>query len=168
MGIVLNYGQIPLVKSRFLKYATQEQHPYGENAIVAIACYSGYNVEDAVIINQAALDRGLFRTTYFNMYEAREESSLVSNTTLDTTFCNIHDTNVVKLKPGYDYSYLDKYGIIKENTKLNDKIVLIGRCTKDIDKADTFIDSSIVPKKRTIRLRRQILYYGGRRRFSFS
>ena len=54
---VLNYGQIPLTKSRYLKYATQEQHPYGENAIVAIMCYSGYNVEDAVIINEGSFKR---------------------------------------------------------------------------------------------------------------
>ena len=32
----------------------KEQHPYGENAIVAIMCYSGYNVEDAVILNEAS------------------------------------------------------------------------------------------------------------------
>ena len=64
---VLNYGQIPLTKSKYLKYATQEQHPYGENAIVAVMCYSGFNVEDAVIINEASLKRGLFRTTYYNL-----------------------------------------------------------------------------------------------------
>lgn len=147
MAIILNYGQIPLIKSRFLNYTTKEQHPYGENAIVAIACYTGYNVEDAVIVNKAALDRGLFRTTYFNMYEAKEESSLVSGSAVDSTFCNIHNTNVVRLKPGYDYSYLDKDGLVKENTKLDDKIVLIGKCTKNPDDDETFIDSSVVPKK---------------------
>ena len=64
----LNYGQVPLVKSRYLNYTTREQHPYGINAIVAVMCYSGYNVEDAVIINKNALDRGLFRTTYMSTY----------------------------------------------------------------------------------------------------
>ena len=33
---LLNYGQIPLTKSKYLDYATKEQHPYGENAIVAV------------------------------------------------------------------------------------------------------------------------------------
>ena len=37
----LNYGQIPLVKSRYLKYITKEEHPYGVNAIVAVMCYTG-------------------------------------------------------------------------------------------------------------------------------
>ena len=54
MGVVLNYGQIPLIKSRYLQHIQQEQHPYGENTIVAIMCYSGYNVEDAVLINKCA------------------------------------------------------------------------------------------------------------------
>ena len=75
---VLNYGQIPLVKSRYLKYITNEQHSYGENAIVAVASYTGYNVEDAIIVNEASLQRGLFHTTSFRTYEAREESGKIA------------------------------------------------------------------------------------------
>nr|AIE96983.1 DNA-directed RNA polymerase subunit B (RPB2, POLR2B) [uncultured marine group II/III euryarchaeote AD1000_88_G11] len=144
MGIVLHYGQIPLVKSKFLKYVSSEEHPYGINATVAIMCYTGYNVEDAIIINKGALDRGLFRTTYFNMYESREESSEVHGSKIDSKFCNIYDTDVVKIKSGYDYSYLDKHGLIKENTKMHDKIVMIGKCIKDLDKR---FDNSVVPKR---------------------
>ena len=39
-------------------------------------------------------------------------------------FCNIENTNIARLRPGYDYSYLDKYGLIEENTPVNDKIIL--------------------------------------------
>ena len=147
MGIILNYGQIPIVKSRYLKFTTNEEHPYGENVIVAIACYSGYNVEDAIIVNQGSLDRGLFRTTYFNMYESREESSKVMGTNVDSKFCNTHNSNVIRLKPGYDYNHLDEVGLVKENTKLDEHIVLIGKCTTDINEANTYTDASIVPKK---------------------
>jgi hypothetical protein len=56
-----------------MKYINNEQHPYGENAIVAIMCYNGYNVEDSILFNEGSLKRGLFRTTYYNMYETREE-----------------------------------------------------------------------------------------------
>jgi len=148
MGVVLNYGQVPLVKSRFSKYINNEEHPYGENAIVAIMCYSGYNVEDAVLINKGALDRGLFRTTYFNMYETREESSKVAGSMIDSKFTNIEAAiNVKGTKPGYDYSYLDKHGMIKENTQMDDKIVLIGKTTYNIENPDMSIDSSVYPKK---------------------
>ena len=147
MGVILNYGQMPLTKSRYLKYINREQHPYGENAIVAIMCYSGYNVEDAVLINKGSLDRGFFRTTYFNMYESSEESTTVPESNVDSKFMNIQENNVVKTKPGYDYAYLDKYGLIKEETQLNDKIVIIGKGVKSVDMPDTFIDASSFPKK---------------------
>ena len=147
MSVILNYGQIPLVKSRYLDYITKEQHPYGENAIVAIMSYTGYNVEDALIFNEASVKRGIFRTTYFSMYEAREESSKVGGTTVDEKFCDVQNTNVIGQKPGYDYAYLNKYGIIKEETKLNDKIIVIGKCSNSLIEPGTFIDMSVAPKK---------------------
>ena len=146
MGVVLNYGQIPLIKSRYLEYINNEEIPYGVNAIVAIMCYSGYNVEDAILINEGAIQRGIFRTTYYSMYEAREESSKVSGM-VNTRFANIEKNNVVKIKPGYDYSLLDDHGMIKENTPLNDKIVLIGKITSDMENKDRFVDDSVKPKK---------------------
>ena len=146
MGVVLNYGQIPLIKSRYLEYINNEEVPYGVNAIVAIMAYTGYNVEDAILINEGAIQRGIFRTTYFSMYEAREESSKVSGT-INSKFANIEKNNVVKIKPGYDYSLLDDYGMIRENTPLNDKIVLIGKITSDLENRDRFIDDSVKPKK---------------------
>ena len=47
--------------------------PYGINAVVAIASYSGYNQEDAVILNQSSVDRGLFKSLYLRSYEDQEE-----------------------------------------------------------------------------------------------
>jgi DNA-directed RNA polymerase II subunit RPB2 len=147
MGVVLNYGQIPIVKSRYLDYVTKEQHPYGENAIVAIMSYNGYNVEDALIFNEASIKRGLFRTTYFNMYEAHEEMSNIGGSVIDSRFCEINKENVIGKKPGYDYNYLDENGLVKENTMMNDKIVVIGKCTSNPDNPGTYIDASVTPKK---------------------
>jgi DNA-directed RNA polymerase II subunit RPB2 len=147
MGVVLNYGQIPLIKSKYLEYINKEQQPYGENAIVAIMCYTGYNVEDAILINEGSLKRGIFRTTYYSMYEAREESSKVSGSTSNSHFADVSSKNVVGLKPGYDYGYLDKHGLIKENTPLDDKIVVIGKVTSNTSDSDVVVDSSVFPKK---------------------
>jgi DNA-directed RNA polymerase II subunit RPB2 len=147
-AVVLNYGQAPLVKSRYLKYINDAELPYGENAIVAIMCYTGYNVEDAILINEGALDRGLFRTTYYSSYEAREESSMVSDTTVNKRFNNIESHgNVVGTKPGFDYSKLDKFGLIRENTQVTDKTILIGMTTQSSDEKDRFSDNSSGPKK---------------------
>ena len=146
MGVLLNYGQIPLIKSRYLEYINKEEQPYGVNTIVAIMSYSGYNVEDAILINQGSIDRGLFRTTYYSMYEAKEESSKV-NGLMNSKFANIEKNNVIKIKPGYDYSYLDEYGLIKENTQLNDKIMVIGKITSNLENKDTWFDESVKTKK---------------------
>ena len=128
-AVVLNNGQIPLVKSKYLQYINNEENPYGENAIVAIMCYTGYNVEDAVLINEGALARGLFRTTYYTTYEAHEEKEIKNDVvTNEKVFCNIQDLKEVDgVKPDYDYSYLDKQGLIPENTEVHDKIILIGQ-----------------------------------------
>ena len=146
MGVVLNYGQTPLIKSRYLEYINNEEQPYGINAIVAIACYSGYNVEDAILINEGSLKRGMFRTTYYSMYEAHEESSNVTGMT-SSKFANIQKNTVTGLKPGYDYSLLDDYGMIRENTPLHDKMVLIGKIINNPEKKDVWIDDSVTPKK---------------------
>jgi hypothetical protein len=132
MAVVLNYGQSPLVKTRYYEHICNDENPYGENAIVAIMCFTGYNVEDAVLINEGALKRGLFRTTYFTTYEAHEEKkvgggpgSAVSNS--EILFTNIErDEMVMDTKPGIDYSHLDAFGIIRENTEVNDKMAMIG------------------------------------------
>ena len=147
MGVVLNYGQIPLIKSRYLQYVTKEQHPYGENAIVAIMSYSGYNVEDALIFNESSIKRGLFSTTYFNNYISKESSTDVDDSTSDSHFCDVQNTNVNRLLPGYDYGYLDENGIIRENTIIDDKKIIIGKCLLMEETPGKFIDSSTKPKK---------------------
>ena len=149
-AVVLNNGQIPIVKSRYLEYINHEENPYGENAIVAIMCYTGYNVEDAVLINEGALKRGLFSTTYFSMYETHEESrdSENMNSKVDIKLTNIeNEPSVVGTQPAYDYSKLDEYGIVQQGTELNDKTVLIGMSSNSINDVNIRIDCSKVPKK---------------------
>ena len=124
-----------------------EENPCGENAIVAIMAWNGYNVEDSILFNEGSLKRGLFRTTYYGMYESREESSKVTKTQVDAHFANIEKENVIGLKPGYDYSHLDEYGLIKENTPLDDKTVIIGKVVTNLENPDTSIDASTFPKK---------------------
>jgi DNA-directed RNA polymerase II subunit RPB2 len=146
MGVILNYGQIPLIKSRYLEYINNEEQPYGVNAIVAIMAYTGYNVEDAILINEGSILRGMFRTTYYSMYEAREESSKITGMN-NSKFANIEKNNVIGKKKGYDYSFLDDHGLIRENTELNDKIILIGKINSNLTNKDVWIDDSVKPKK---------------------
>ena len=147
-AVILNQGQKPLVKSRYLEYINNEENSYGENAIVAIACYTGYNVEDAVLINEGALKRGLFRTTYFSVYETHEEKNKTADHTVDKKFTNIEEkmNTVTGKKMGHDYSKLDKYGLVKEGTEITDETIIIGM-TSNVPGSDTLIDHSETTKK---------------------
>lgn len=145
MGVVLNDGQTPLTKSRYLKYISNNKHPYGVNVICAIMCYGGYNVEDSILFNQGSIDRGLFRTTYYNSYSTHEEMG-TGKTGEESRISKISDTDVVGLKQGYDYTALNDNGLAKEGTKLTDKVVLIGkRILTGENEPDT--DASVFTKK---------------------
>ena len=146
MGVVLNYGQTPLIKSRYLEYVNNEEQPYGINAIVAIMSYTGYNVEDAILINEGAVKRGIFRTTYYSSYQDHEESSKINGMT-NSKFASIEKNAVTGKKKGYDYSFLDDYGLVKENTELNDKTILIGKINSSLSSKDAWTDDSVKPKK---------------------
>ena len=88
-------------------------------------------------------------------------------------FINIENNVVFNKKPGYDYSNLDNNGLIKENTLLDDKKVLIGKATnndskyilhlldsnsniirefKNVNSLSTYIFDYIRPGKYTFRL----------------
>ena len=151
MGVVLNYGQIPLVKTRYLDLVNREENPYGENVIVAIMCYTGYNVEDAILINEGAINRGCFQTTYFTTYTEHEETANIGGAKADTRFSNIEKKQsigvVVGTKPAHDYSSLDEYGLIRQGTPVNDKTIMIGVTTPHGQKPGVYIDKSITTKK---------------------
>ena len=149
-AVVLASPQIPLIKTRYMDVINGEENLCGENAIVAIMCYGGYNMEDAVLINEGSLKRGLFRTTYYSTYETHEEKSSNSRDILEkeTIFTNIENAaNIIGTKPGYEYNHLDEYGLIREGTEVHDKMVLIGMSSMIDPKTALKMDASKTPKK---------------------
>ena len=69
MRNILYYPQRPLISTRPSKYVNSHEMPSGINAMVAIMCYTGYNQEDSLMMNQSAIDRGLFVSSYYRKYE---------------------------------------------------------------------------------------------------
>ena len=52
-----------------------------------------------------------------------------------------------RLKDGYDYSKLDEHGLVKENTPIDDKTILIGQVTFNTDSKGEYMDNSVTTKK---------------------
>jgi len=148
-AVVMNEGQIPLTKTRYLNYFNRCEQPYGVNTIVAIMSLNGYNVEDSIIINEGSIKRGLFRTSYFSTYETKENIERGNEETYKTIFSNTENKNIKNLKRGADYNFLDENGLIKPETVMDDKIVMVGRFTSSVGGSDdnVYSDSSILPKK---------------------
>jgi DNA-directed RNA polymerase beta subunit len=71
-GNFMQYPQIPLVRTKIMDAVGFDHRPAGQNLVVAIMTYGGYNMEDAIIFNRNSIDRGVGRTVFFRMYEAEE------------------------------------------------------------------------------------------------
>lgn len=72
MILQLNYTQRPMAASKTLDITKYNSIPAGINAMVAVMSYSGYDIEDALILNKGAIDRGMarvevYRTTTVNL-----------------------------------------------------------------------------------------------------
>ena len=115
---VLYYPQKPLVITKPMKYLHFEELPSGCNSIVAIACYTGYNQEDSIMMNQSAIDRGYMRSVFFRCYNDKETATeKIKKPDLKAT---------VGLKHG-PYDKLDHDGLICPGTLVSGDDVIIGK-----------------------------------------
>jgi DNA-directed RNA polymerase subunit B len=67
---ILHYPQMPLVETELMEVMGYKQRPTGQNCVVAVLSFEGYNMEDALIFNKASIERGLARSTFYRIYEA--------------------------------------------------------------------------------------------------
>ena len=120
---ILHYPQIPLVQSIMHEVSNYNKHPSGQNMVVAVMSYKGYNVDDAVILNKASIDRGLGRSTYYRptiAEELRYSSGL-------TDEISIPDKDIKGYKSERDYRLLEGDGIIFPEANVIEGDVIIGK-----------------------------------------
>ena len=120
---ILYYPQKPLVTTRSMEFLRFRELPAGQNAIVAIACYSGYNQEDSVIMNQSAIDRGLFRSIFYRTYTDQEKK--VGMTQMEE-FARPSKEFTMRMRHG-TYEKLDSDGLIAPGTRVSGEDIIIGK-----------------------------------------
>jgi DNA-directed RNA polymerase II subunit RPB2 len=64
----LNYPQRPLVETKAMVALGMNEQPQGFNAIVAVMNFTGFQQDDAIIINRAFIDRAGARSTLYRTY----------------------------------------------------------------------------------------------------
>ena len=140
---VLCYGQAPLSRTIYQDYIGNGQMSYGQNVILAMGMYGGYNQEDGIIMNADALARGQFRSINYRSYEAYEEDDSMSHT--ETRIGNpAQIPEWMDLKTNLDYSKLDETGIVKVGEYVDQNTVIVGRYMRG--ERGQLKDASVTPQ----------------------
>ena len=104
-----------------------DELPTGINIILAIACYTGYNQEDSIIVNKGALDRGLFRSTFYKTYSDQEKEIIrVGGLMEQFEVPNRNDTKGIQHS---NYGKLAPDGIIEPGSRVIENDIIIGKTT---------------------------------------
>lgn len=119
---VLNYPGRPLVETRVMNFLHLNQIPSGCQIHVAIMTHTGYNQEDSVLINKAAIDRGLFLATIYHT-EKDEDKNIIRD---EIIRCKPDKTKTKGIKFG-NYDKLNGQGFIPENSLVENRDVIIAK-----------------------------------------
>jgi DNA-directed RNA polymerase beta subunit len=144
MAHILNYPQKPIVETKISKLVYTDEMPCGINVMVAIACMTGFNQEDSVIMNKSAIDRGLFASTYYRTY--KEQNNRNHSNGEEEFFVKPKHDRVKVIKP-FNYEKLGDNGFVPENTFVDAGDIIIGKCMpQKVDSAIVYKDTSVALK----------------------
>ena len=124
MAHILCYPTVPLVSPFMSKFYGSQTMMSGQNIVVAIATYGGYNQEDSIMINRASLDRGLFRSIFYRTYKDEEKKNQSSGE--EERFCKPEPALTKQMRHS-NYSKLAADGFVPEHTYVSSDDILIGK-----------------------------------------
>ena len=122
---LLVYPQKPIVKTRIIDLIGFEQLPAGNNCMVAVTSYSGYDIEDAQIWNKSSIDRGLGRCMRMKKFAVTLRKGRISENPLELS------PELILPKPGdtsiANMSKLDSDGVVPKGAHIVDGDVLVNK-----------------------------------------
>ncbi len=122
-GHVLHYPQKPMVSTGAAKYIGYNRRPSGQNAVVALISYHNYNIQDAVIVNKASVERGFGRSAFFRTYKAEEKRYPGGQ---EDKF-EIPPPEVRGVRSEESYRNIDENGMVAPETYVSGGDVIVGK-----------------------------------------
>ena len=119
---VLTYPHRPLVDTRLMQMIQLAEIPSGAPLIVAIMSYTGYNQEDSVLVNQGAIDRGMFSATIY--HTEKDEDKKINGD--EEIRCHPDASKTKGMKFG-NYDKLNQRGVMPANTFIENRDIIMGK-----------------------------------------
>lgn len=120
---LLCYPQAPLVKSKTIELIHFDKLPAGQNATVAVMSFSGYDIEDALVLNKASLDRGFGRCLVYRKQACTLKR--YTNQSFDKVMGPMVDASTHK--PIWKHEALDSDGICSPGERMENRQVLVNK-----------------------------------------